>query len=116
MSADVQLPPTNRPPRGWGFYARVIWQPVTNQREFTLSDMAYSPAPARLLRKITLVEPCQASDRCAVHTLTFANPPGIDALGVRIYAGDVVKVCRNTLRGSREEPVKTYPAFSSRHP
>ena len=57
------------------------------------SEMAvrFGAAPAKLLRKVCLVE--AAKDRFAVYTLTFANPDGVTTLGVRIDAGDVVKVC-----------------------
>ena len=48
--------------------------------------------PAKLLRKVTLVEGVVGS-RLPVHTLTFANPLGEPSLGVRIDHGDTVKVC-----------------------
>jgi len=44
-----------------------------------------------LLRKVTLVT--EAADRLPVHTLTFATPPGMESLDVKIHTGDVVKVC-----------------------
>ena len=53
---------------------------------------------AKLLRKVCHVEgirgPATSAEwtRLPVYTLTFANPPGVDSLGVRIDCGDVVKI------------------------
>ena len=53
---------------------------------------------AKLLRKVTQVESVRGPtaskewERLAVHTLTFANPPGVESLGVRIDHGDIVKI------------------------
>ena len=57
--------------------------------EFMIKTMM-GAQPATLLRKTTLVE--EAEGRLPVHTLTFANPPGVGSLGVRMDVGDVVKV------------------------
>ena len=72
----------------------------------------FGAAPAKLLRKTTLVE--AAPGRLPVHTLTFADPDAKrEGLGVRIDYGDVVKVmiphfkpseCPNTARTSVHAP------------
>ena len=54
---------------------------------------------AKVLRKVCHVEgirgPATSAEwaRLPVYTLTFANPPGVHSLGVRIDCGDVVKIC-----------------------
>lgn len=56
----------------------------------TMMRMISGAGEATLLRKTALVSP--AEDRLPVYTLTFANPPGMNSLGVRMDYGDVVKV------------------------